>query len=435
MKKTIFALLVGFVLLGGAQFASAETVSAGKVILVGGDSMVTSSDGRTKHLNDVWSSSGDLATWNQVLPDTSTVSRLLGNIVTEGSITSFQGNLGPADGQPLDTVYLNGKLYLLNGDMTGASLWTSLNEGVTWTKIATLPWARGNGRLVALEGKLFAVGVRTPMASYDGSSYEDSQVWSSSDGISWTKILARTPWGERAGFPVVAFQGKLWVLGGTVYADDAWSSSDGKKWTKTVVPWSGRLYHSAVVFNNTLWMFGGKDLSGPFSDGWSSSDGIHWKKVTGATPWEQNMYSALVSYGNAMVMFPGYTNDVWSSTDGVSWTRIPTSSANSWMSRIGAAAVVIGGSESTQKSTQVSVGNPTSKIVFSSKNVRFGQTHTAVKDIQNYLISKGYLSGSATGYYGSLTKAALAKLQKELGIAGDGSNFGPLTRAAIENKK
>ena len=65
------------------------------------------------------------------------------------------------------------------------------------------------------------------------------------------------------------------------------------------------------------------------------------------------------------------------------------------------------------------------------------QTGGQVSQLQNYLINKGYLSGtSATGYYGFLTAQAVGKLQVALGIVASPSDtaygiMGPRTRAAI----
>ena len=66
-----------------------------------------------------------------------------------------------------------------------------------------------------------------------------------------------------------------------------------------------------------------------------------------------------------------------------------------------------------------------------SKSLSFGESDPEVATLQQYLITNGYLSSSATGYYGMLTKAAVQKLQSDLGITSDGSVVGPRTRAAL----
>lgn len=70
-----------------------------------------------------------------------------------------------------------------------------------------------------------------------------------------------------------------------------------------------------------------------------------------------------------------------------------------------------------------------------AKSLRYGQTDSEVKNLQAYLIARGYLTGTATGYYGSMTRAGVKKLQSDLGITSDGSNVGPTTRYALSNLK
>ncbi len=66
-----------------------------------------------------------------------------------------------------------------------------------------------------------------------------------------------------------------------------------------------------------------------------------------------------------------------------------------------------------------------------SRSLAFGETSQEVKTFQIWLISKGYLTGEATGYYGPGTVNAVKKLQAEKGIVGDGTSFGPQTQAAL----
>ena len=59
-----------------------------------------------------------------------------------------------------------------------------------------------------------------------------------------------------------------------------------------------------------------------------------------------------------------------------------------------------------------------------------GSQDAQVTALQRRLISLGFLSGSATGYYGSLTEQAVMKYQTAHGIAATGS-VGPATRTAL----
>jgi hypothetical protein len=59
-----------------------------------------------------------------------------------------------------------------------------------------------------------------------------------------------------------------------------------------------------------------------------------------------------------------------------------------------------------------------------------GTQDAQVTALQNRLISLGFLSGSATGYYGTMTQQAVMKYQTAHGITATGS-VGPSTRAAL----
>ncbi|HUC01835.1 MAG TPA: peptidoglycan-binding protein [Candidatus Paceibacterota bacterium] len=66
-----------------------------------------------------------------------------------------------------------------------------------------------------------------------------------------------------------------------------------------------------------------------------------------------------------------------------------------------------------------------------ARDLSIGDTGPDVSLLQNYLISKGYLSiESSTGYFGPLTEAAVVSWQIANNIPGTGY-FGPLSRAAI----
>lgn len=74
-----------------------------------------------------------------------------------------------------------------------------------------------------------------------------------------------------------------------------------------------------------------------------------------------------------------------------------------------------------------------------SRTLRLGSRGSDVTTLQNYLITQGYLtSGSATGFYGPLTQAAVQKYQSQKGIVSSGTPattgygaVGPKTTASI----
>src|ERR1700722_16495509 len=83
------------------------------------------------------------------------------------------------------------------------------------------------------------------------------------------------------------------------------------------------------------------------------------------------------------------------------------------------------GSSSSSSSTSM-----TSCYPFSS-DLTVGSTGAAVTALQQILINKGYLTAvsAPTGYFGSLTQAAVGKWQAANGITPDAGYFGPKSRA------
>lgn len=66
-------------------------------------------------------------------------------------------------------------------------------------------------------------------------------------------------------------------------------------------------------------------------------------------------------------------------------------------------------------------------------NLGVGSRGSAVTDVQKFLNTKGYLSNTPTGYFGSATRAAVIKFQSENGISTTGY-VGQLTRAQLRTK-
>ncbi len=211
-----------------------------------------------------------------------------------------------------------------------------------------------------LNGKMWIVG------GFDGSSLND--VWSSTDGVSWTNVLANNASPGPNQFPqrrlhnVIAYNGKLYVIGGLTplgTSNDVWSSSDGVSWTQNLAysaspgpnQFPSRTYARVAVYNNALWFTGGIGPSNYFNDVWTSSDGTTWiNALTDNASPGPNQYSrraapGFLVYGNAMWIIGGQPNgaadlnDVWYSTNGSFWSQMTASAAFS--GRTAGGAVVL----------------------------------------------------------------------------------------------
>ena len=247
-------------------------------------------------------------------------------------------------------VVFDSKLWLLGGWFNSMGplfpndVWNS-PDGVHWNLVSpAAPWVHADlPTSLVHDNKMWIMGGwfngRLPGAS------ASNQVWSSSDGAKWNQATASAAWPPRLGAGGVAFKDKMWILGGVRQyffgtkqdlLHDVWSSADGSHWELATrdAPWAPRAYHAALAFNNKLWVMGGgnylPDYLG-YNDVWSSSDGVDWTKVTEKAPWSARIWFSAVVYKNRMWVLGGWSNqpsknwnDVWYSSDGEKWKELKT---------------------------------------------------------------------------------------------------------------
>ena len=238
--------------------------------------------------------------------------------------------------------------------------------GATWvqaTSSAAFNIRYGHSALVynpstgsGVDGKMWVIG-----GINGGTSSRD--VWYSTDGASWTAATTQAAFSARAGQASLVYNNQMWVIGGSDtlgFNNDVWSSSDGVTWTQVLAnnpspglhQFPGRTFHTALVYNNKMWVIGGQLFSSPFllNDVWSSSDGVSWTQVladTGSPGPNQfsrrEEFTALV-YNNQMWVIGGSGNsnynDAWYSTDGATWSAATTQAA--FTGRYGHTSVVFG---------------------------------------------------------------------------------------------
>ena len=250
----------------------------------------------------------------------------------------------------------DGKIWIMGGGAYGYTndVWSS-PDGVNWTRAtAEAPWsARRAHSAVTYDGKIWIMGGGASASSRTGGGWS-SDVWSSTDGVDWTRATEEAPWRARMGHTSAVHDGKIWVMGGVDasgrFLNDVWSSTDGVTWTEvtSAAGWAPRLGHACVVHDGKIWVMGGGDSAVLKNDVWSSSDGANWIQVTGAAPWSVRRFPAAAIHGGRIWIIggaelggerhdTGYKNDVWSSSDGSSW-RQETESAP-WTGRSGMAGV------------------------------------------------------------------------------------------------
>ncbi|KAK3608788.1 hypothetical protein CHS0354_006829 [Potamilus streckersoni] len=182
---------------------------------------------------------------------------------------------------------------------------------------------------------------------------------------SWTEVTNGAAFSARNAHTSAVFGGELWVIGGfdSSYKNDVWKSTDGKNWNKVTT--AGTFFphgvlilprclgvrtipkmrcgssaamtryertmcgkaptavtghsHTSAVFDNALWVIGGRDGSYK-NDVWKSTDGINWTRVTAAAGFTGRESHTATVFGGALWIIGGndgsFKNDVWKSTDG-----------------------------------------------------------------------------------------------------------------------
>ena len=148
-------------------------------------------------------------------------------------------------------VSYNDKIYV-SGGWDGSSnhndVWSSV-DGKTWTlETNNASWgARASHQVVVFNDKLYLSG-----------GWGRKDVWSSTDAKNWSLETANAAWSVRNAHQVVIYSGKMYLLGGrddsgglpAIFKNDVWSSSNGITWSQETLnaDWSTRAFFQAVVF-------------------------------------------------------------------------------------------------------------------------------------------------------------------------------------------
>jgi len=216
-------------------------------------------------------------------------------------------------------VFFAGRLWLMGGGNSWArfesDVWSS-TDATQWVRVTTAPWpARRGHRTLVFGDRLWVLGGGASSGRVDATpTVELRDVWSSPDGVTWTRETGQAPW-TTVECALVRVD-RFWVLG----AGDAWSSSDGRAWTRVArdLPALARRGGGCAVFKNQLWVFGGIGPAGvTTNDVWSSVDGREWRRRPNAM-WSPRGAQFSVVFDDRVWVFggktgraDGFANDVW----------------------------------------------------------------------------------------------------------------------------
>ena len=271
---------------------------------------------------------------------------------------------GAAPWQPRDSQgeFVHGRhLWILGGWFDSFSapprdVWRS-GDGKQWERVtAAAPWLHSDLPMsLSFGGRMWMMG-----GWYNGrlpGHSASNAVWWSRDGKQWEQATGSAGWSPRLAAAVVAFRGRMWMLGGTenyYFGDakslknDVWSSADGKTWRleAAAAPWAPRAYHQAVVLGGRIYVMGGGNYVpeyAAYNDVWSSADGKNWRQETAGAPWHPRLWFGAAVYRGTMWVLGGWSKvldgrvpdqnwgDVWTSRDGKSWTEVK--SGRIWKAR------------------------------------------------------------------------------------------------------
>jgi hypothetical protein len=303
------------------RYASLFASFNGRLIVAAGFDDPTSN----RVCNDVWSSA-DGITWTE-----------------EAAHAPFS-----ARGDVASAVH-NGRLFMLHGYITDSpgrfiqifysrEVWSTAN-GADWKEHSPNAGGlyAGTYQALAHNGRLWVVG------GWDGTPRSDS--WNSTDGMTWTRVPLVNGYEPRIGQATAIYNGEFWVSGGVAapinyrggtnqLLADVWHSADGANWARVTAAaaFGQRNGHSMVAFDNKLFMLGGAADNGtgnilPTNHVFTSTDGITWTPLTQVAPFDPGDFAkALVLNGRIwLIGVSSFTSDIWSSADGATWRAEPFS--------------------------------------------------------------------------------------------------------------
>lgn len=223
-----------------------------------------------------------------------------------------------------------GKVWSVGGTNdygAGAShfLWNSTN-GINWATVpvsATTPEAFGSFRightLTVFQDQLWLIGGR------DDTDTEYGNLWHSPDGSNWSEMIP--PFGPIPDHTTLVYNDRIYVIAGNVTSGntEVWSTGNGMDWIQeTNSAFSGRAGQKGIVFNDTMYVIGGEDISGTkLAEVWRSTNGRDWTMsnppFTGRNAHTVTAYNGKVWTIGGQDPISPFNNEIWYSDDMETW--------------------------------------------------------------------------------------------------------------------
>lgn len=230
-------------------------------------------------------------------------------------------------------VFYKGFLWAMGSNILYRPTGGALNgnaSGTAWTASTAASWlGRRNFGAIAFQGKLFVMG-----GENSGGAAFLNDVWSTTDCVNWSQVVSAAPWTKRRSMGLAVLGDTLYLIGGDGAAiyNDVWSTPDGVNWTQvqSAMPMTARLGFGVAALNNGIFLAGGITAAGAEQqDVWFTPDGVVWTQMVAPAGFSPRYYFSMLAYQNKLWIFGGISlgvvlSNVYSSPDGITWTNTGT---------------------------------------------------------------------------------------------------------------
>jgi len=234
-------------------------------------------------------------------------------------------------------------LVAIGTDSDGHAISRFSTDGLSWSP-ATTTFGSASGTtaiqvtdVIATNGGWLAVGREDPQCVYNcGVTPIRAVVWSSTDGLHWTRHASQTSMTGRAMTGVAALGSGFVAVGTTGTAAAVWTSNDGVSWTRAADVAAFRatsgstaatsLGMTAVAVDRGVVVAVGTESDGDAgrARAWRSVDGRTWAAAQGDRFVNGQMFDVAVIPRGFVATGPsgdpGCTGGLWESADGRAWT-------------------------------------------------------------------------------------------------------------------
>ncbi|KAG1649002.1 Kelch repeat-containing protein 1 [Nymphon striatum] len=133
------------------------------------------------------------------------------------------------------------------------------------------------------EYRYFIIPGGNPASGKSSIAYSKMR-YADKNGEDWFEVTSEAPFSSRFSHTSLVYNNLMWVIGGrnisNSYQNDVWYSANGTDWkiATSNADFSPRSGHTSVVYNNLMWVLGGNENEeNKPGDLWLSKDDYYWK--------------------------------------------------------------------------------------------------------------------------------------------------------------